>query len=294
MKAKLTTEIAQHVARLTEPVVGDSRQLTCKTKTIMKTTSAQLIPVIALVCSALLYFVTGCSRAPEAPPKEVTIQADDKMRYDVTAFDASPGQKIAVTIKNIGTTPKFSMGHNFVMLDRVINTGNIQSAFLDKASTEASHDYVPPDAKEVLAHSKLLGPGESEVVYLQRALHPGRIPLCLLVPRPLFTGNQGCHDSEITIANRKIVYEAKYYDSHAITLVVALGFTSCGKQTGTSQAERTANAVASYVAPGEKDEYYLFYSGGHSGQVFVAGIPSLRHISTIPGLRAVPGHRLRI
>ena len=76
---------------------------------------------------------------------------------------------------------------------------------------------------------------------------------------------------------------------NAIALVVALGFTSCGKQTGTSKADRTANAVASYVAPGEKDEYYLFYSGGHSGQVFVAGIPSLRHISTIPVFAPYPG-----
>ena len=81
---------------------------------------------------------------------------------------------------------------------------------------------------------------------------------------------------------------------NAIALVVALGFTSCGKQTGTSQAERTANAVASYVAPGEKDEYYLFYSGGHSGQVYVAGIPSLRHISTIPVFAPYPGHWLWI
>ncbi len=74
-----------------------------------------------------------------------------------------------------------------------------------------------------------------------------------------------------------------------IALAVALGLTSCGKQTGTSQADRTANALASYVAPGEKDEYYLFYSGGHSGQVFVAGIPSLRHISTIPVFAPYPG-----
>ena len=109
----------------------------------MKKPSPQLIPVFVLGCGALLWFFTGCSSAPKAPPKEVTIQADDKMRYDVTAFDASPGQKIAVTFKNIGTTPKFSMGHNFVLLDRIINIGNVQSSFLDKASTEASHDYVP-------------------------------------------------------------------------------------------------------------------------------------------------------
>ncbi len=139
----------------------------------MRKTHIHLPSLIAAGCIAVLYFVTGCSRAPEVPPKEVTIQADDKMRYDVTAFDVSPGQKVSVTIKNVGTTPKYSMGHNFVLLDRTINTGNVQATFLDKASMEASHDYVPPGAKEVLAHSKLLGPGESEVVTFNAPYVPG-------------------------------------------------------------------------------------------------------------------------
>jgi azurin len=157
----------------------------------MRTTVIQLLAVMALGCNALLWFFTGCSKAPEAPPKEVTIQADDKMRYDVTAFDASPGQKIAVTIKNIGTTPKFSMGHNFVLLDRIINTGNIQSAFLDKASTEASHDYVPPGAKEVLAHSKLLGPEESEVVTFNAPYIPGEYLYVCSFPGHYSQGTKG-------------------------------------------------------------------------------------------------------
>jgi azurin len=157
----------------------------------MRKTVIQVVAAIALSCSALLWFFTGCSHAPEAPPKEVTIQADDKMRYDVTAFDASPGQKIAVTIKNIGTTPKFSMGHNFVMLDRIINTGNVQSAFLDKASTEASHDYVPTGAKEVLAHSKLLGPGESEVVTFNAPYIPGEYLYLCSFPGHYSQGTKG-------------------------------------------------------------------------------------------------------
>ncbi len=37
-----------------------------------------------------------------------------------------------------------------------------------------------------------------------------------------------------------------------------------------------------YVKPGEYDKYYAFLSGGHSGQVFVYGLPSCRHITTIP------------
>ena len=157
----------------------------------MKRTSAQLIPVIALGCSALLYFVNGCSQAPAGPPKEVTVQADDKMRYDLTAFEVTPGQKVVVTFKNIGTTPKFSMGHNFVVLDRTINTGNIQSAFLDKASTEAAHDYVPPGAKEVLAHSKLLGPAETEVVTFNAPYIPGEYLYVCSFPGHYSQGTKG-------------------------------------------------------------------------------------------------------
>ena len=157
----------------------------------MKRKISVALPAILLGCSALLYAITGCSHAPEAPPKEVTIQADDKMRFDVTAFEAKPGQKIAVTIKNVGTTPKFSMGHNFVLLDRMITPANVQAAFLDKASTEASHDYVPPGTKEVLAHSKLLGPGESEVVTFNAPYIPGEYLYLCSFPGHYSQGTKG-------------------------------------------------------------------------------------------------------
>src|SRR6476646_11185775 len=157
----------------------------------MRNSFSHSLPLLALGCSALLLSVVGCSRAPEATPKEVTVQADDKMRYDVTAFDASPGQKIALTIKNIGTTPKFSMGHNFVLLDRTINTGNVQASFLDKASMEASHDDVPPGDKNVLAHSKLLGPGESEVVTFNAPYIPGEYLYLCSFPGHYSQGTKG-------------------------------------------------------------------------------------------------------
>jgi nitrous-oxide reductase len=81
----------------------------------------------------------------------------------------------------------------------------------------------------------------------------------------------------------------KIYLHCLIGLSLALTLAGCGKESAsTAKGDRTANALASYVAPGEKDEYYLFYSGGHSGQVYVAGIPSMRHITTIPVFAPYP------
>ena len=83
-------------------------------------------------------------------------------------------------------------------------------------------------------------------------------------------------------------------------LVVGLfvGLAACGKKPpqrrgaragGGGTSDLASAALATYVAPGDLDEYYLFYSGGHSGQIFVAGIPSMRHIATIPVFTPYPG-----
>ena len=49
-----------------------------------------------------------------------------------------------------------------------------------------------------------------------------------------------------------------------------------GGGAGGDAARRT------YVKPGEHDTYYAFLSGGHHGNVYVYGMPSCRHITTIP------------
>ena len=41
-------------------------------------------------------------------------------------------------------------------------------------------------------------------------------------------------------------------------------------------------ALKTLVPPGEYDEYYMFASGGHSGQILVFGVPSMRLLKEIP------------
>ena len=60
------------------------------------------------------------------------------------------------------------------------------------------------------------------------------------------------------------------------------GEQSDGNADGSSAGSGESKAEKTYVPPGEMDEYYLFYSGGHGSNVRVAGIPSMRHIRTIP------------
>jgi nitrous-oxide reductase len=64
----------------------------------------------------------------------------------------------------------------------------------------------------------------------------------------------------------------------AISLAIAAG---CGTTGGGKKVARNA-AERVYVAPGEYDTYYAFMSGGHSGQIFVYGLPSCRYLKLIP------------
>jgi nitrous-oxide reductase len=73
----------------------------------------------------------------------------------------------------------------------------------------------------------------------------------------------------------------------ALLVVAGIAGTQCSprpperaQRTGVSDVAVAAQKV--YVAPGDLDEYYMFASGGHSGNIYVYGVPSMRHLSTIP------------
>src|SRR5262245_25234715 len=57
---------------------------------------------------------------------------------------------------------------------------------------------------------------------------------------------------------------------------------------GAATSDLALAAQKTYVAPGDLDPYYMFASGGHSGNVYVYGVPSMRHLSTIPVFTPYP------
>ncbi len=70
----------------------------------------------------------------------------------------------------------------------------------------------------------------------------------------------------------------------ALAAAVALLTAGLVAAQGARNAARVANDAASrvYVAPGEHDEFYGFFSGGFNGQMSVVGLPSGRVLKTIP------------
>jgi nitrous-oxide reductase len=71
-------------------------------------------------------------------------------------------------------------------------------------------------------------------------------------------------------------------------VVTAVRCAPRSPESAANASDLAAAAQKVYVPPGELDPYYLFASGGHSGQVYVYGLPSMRHISTIPVFTPYP------
>ncbi|MDP2326253.1 MAG: TAT-dependent nitrous-oxide reductase, partial [Gammaproteobacteria bacterium] len=63
---------------------------------------------------------------------------------------------------------------------------------------------------------------------------------------------------------------------------LSLGLASCAQETTPGSTSVASGAADGHIKPGQLDEYYGFWSGGHTGDVRVLGLPSGREILRIP------------
>ncbi|MCA0267617.1 MAG: azurin [Bacteroidetes bacterium] len=158
----------------------------------------------AFATLALVTGLVGCKKdepAPAAPaaaeapaaPATVTsveITGNDALQFNTTAFTVKAGDSVTVTFKNIGTQPKDVMGHNFVLLA----SGSDVAAFATSAMSAKDTDYVPAGETAVLAHTKLLGPGETDTITFVAPAAAGDYPfLCS------FLGHSGTMKGVMTV-----------------------------------------------------------------------------------------------
>ena len=68
--------------------------------------------------------------------------------------------ELKLTLKHVGKMPVSAMGHNLVLT----KTEDFKAVAKAGGKTTAADNYVPKDDARVLAHTKLIGGGESDTI----------------------------------------------------------------------------------------------------------------------------------
>jgi azurin len=142
-------------------------------------------PAVPVLASA----APASTTAPAASvSRNVEIIANDTMKFSIVEIHATAGERLSVTLINQGATPKFSMGHNWILL---IPSADVD-AFLIAAAEVATTEYVPAAKRtEILASTKLLGPGEQDTAAFTAPSTPGRYPFLCSYPGHAQVGMRG-------------------------------------------------------------------------------------------------------
>ena len=119
--------------------------------------------LIGLLSGVLLAWGSVASAAP----CEATVQADDNVRFDTSEItvDRSCSQ-FTVHLKNTGTLPATSMGHDWVLS----READMDAVCQDGVDAGMKAGYLKPDDPRVIAHTKLIGGGQSDSVTFDTSL----------------------------------------------------------------------------------------------------------------------------
>jgi len=160
----------------------------------------QLLCVLSLLVALVPGSQATAPKTPAAKPaaapaaaakggaRTVELTGGDDMKYNTTTITAKPGETIYVVLKSTGTIPKIAMAHNFVALAAAADVNE----FIKSSMNARDTDYVPADKKaQVLASTKLAGPGETVEVTFKVPAKPGSYPYMCTFPGHYAAGMKG-------------------------------------------------------------------------------------------------------
>lgn len=115
------------------------------------------MPAIRTVLFAPALLVLGAS-LPAFAACEIDIESNDQMQYNKDAIEVdSSCESVTINLKHVGELPAAAMGHNWVLAKKA----DFQSVAQAGTGAGMENDYVPPEDERVIAHTEVIGGGES-------------------------------------------------------------------------------------------------------------------------------------
>jgi azurin len=126
-------------------------------ETMMKLIRNTLAALVVLTGPALLFSTPAA--AQDACKLEIT--GNDQMQYDKKELDVPASCKeVTLTIHHAGQLPAAAMGHNWVL----VNTPDLTAVANAGMGAGLASDYITAGDKRVIAHTKVVGGGQSASV----------------------------------------------------------------------------------------------------------------------------------
>lgn len=111
--------------------------------------------------AALVLLLVAFAPAAFAKTCKVAIGSNDAMQFDTAEIKiAGDCTKVELTLKHTGKMPVTAMGHNWVLA----KTADFRSLAIAGQRAPAADDYLPKDDARIIAHTRLVGGGESTTV----------------------------------------------------------------------------------------------------------------------------------
>jgi len=104
---------------------------------------------------------TESASADQDANYDIVLTGNDQMQFSATAFTVKAGQEVSLKFSNVGTLPKESMSHDVVILKAGSDVAKIGMATTKAGGIEK---LTGADKDAVLVETKMLGPGESDVI----------------------------------------------------------------------------------------------------------------------------------
>jgi azurin len=119
-------------------------------------THSKIVPML-LTFAVLAAF----SSLASAKTCNFELQGTDQMKYDKdTIAVAADCTEVQITLKHAGTLPKTAMGHNWVLTQGA----DFQAVTTAGVTAGPEQNYIPKGDARVIAHTKLIGGGETASV----------------------------------------------------------------------------------------------------------------------------------